>query len=153
MKILNRHEEGSFTLEAAVIVPLVMLILTSVVFMGMYLYDSVTIAAVSDYAVLSSIGKKGSIEGTDSKIQSLLEGKMIAASGIRAFIEGNNKKITAAAHADVNIPLKMIRNILGNGQGNVSSEIVLSNINGREVLILYKSIIDGITSVLENGTQ
>ena len=48
--------KGSFTLEAAVVVPITMAVMVAVVFLSFLAYDKVTMTAVCDYALMETAG-------------------------------------------------------------------------------------------------
>ena len=93
---------GSFTLEAAVIVPLVMVIMVAAVFLTFYVHDIVTMTAVSDYALLENAGniKKNEQEITTGMTQ-LLSDRMIAATDISSSVSGSDNKAYATASAHI----------------------------------------------------
>lgn len=139
---------GSFTLEAAVIVPLVMVIMVAAVFLTFYVHDIVTMTAVSDYALLENAGniKKNEQEITTGMTQ-LLSDRMIAATDISSSVSGSDNKAYATASAHINLPTAMLKNMLGEETENLNKEIDISNLSGRKTLLLYKAIIEGASEI------
>lgn len=139
---------GSFTLEAAVIVPLVMVIMVAAVFLTFYVHDIVTMTAVSDYALLENAGniKKNEQEITTGMTQ-LLSDRMIAATDISSSVSGSDNKAYATASAHINLPTAMLKNMLGEETENLNKEIDISNLSGRKTLLFYKAIIEGASEI------
>ena len=139
---------GSFTLEAAVIVPLVMVIMVAAVFLTFFVHDIVTMTAVSDYALLENAGniKKNEQEITTGMTQ-LLSDRMIAATDISSSVSGSDNKAYATASAHINLPTAMLKTMLGEETENLNKEIDISNLSGRKTLLLYKAIIEGASEI------
>lgn len=139
---------GSFTLEAAVIVPLVMVIMVAAVFLTFYVHDIVTMTAVSDYALLKNAGniRKNEQEITTGMTQ-LLSDRMIAATDISSSVSGSDNKAYATASAHINLPTAMLKTMLGEETENLNKEIDISNLSGRKTLLLYKAIIEGASEI------
>lgn len=139
---------GSFTLEAAVIVPLVMVIMVAAVFLTFYVHDIVTMTAVSDYALLENAGniRKNEQEITKGMTQ-LLSDRMIAATDISFSVSGSDNKAYATASAHINLPTAMLKTMLGEETENLNKEIDISNLSGRKTLLLYKAIIEGASEI------
>lgn len=139
---------GSFTLEAAVIVPLVMVIMVAAVFLTFYVHDIVTMTAVSDYALLENAGniRKNEQEITTGMTQ-LLSDRMIAATDISSSVSGSDNKAYATASAHINLPTAMLKTMLGEETENLNKEIDISNLSGRKTLLLYKAIIEGASEI------
>lgn len=139
---------GSFTLEAAVIVPLVMVIMVAAVFLTFYVHDIVTMTAVSDYALLENAGniRKNEQEITKGMTQ-LLSDRMIAATDISSSVSGSDNKAYATASAHINLPTAMLKTMLGEETENLNKEIDISNLSGRKTLLLYKAIIEGASEI------
>lgn len=144
----NRAFSGSFTLEAAVIVPLVMVIMVAAVFLTFYVHDIVTMTAVSDYALLENAGniRKNEQEITTGMTQ-LLSERMIAATDISSSVSGSDNKAYASASAHINLPTAMLKTVLGEETENLNKEIDISNLSGRKTLLLYKAIIEGASEI------
>lgn len=139
---------GSFTLEAAVIVPLVMVIMVAAVFLTFYVHDIVTMTAVSDYALLENAGniRKNEQEITTGMTQ-LLSDRMIAATDISSSVSGSDNKAYATVSAHINLPTAMLKTMLGEETENLNKEIDISNLSGRKTLLLYKAIIEGASEI------
>ncbi len=143
-----RTFSGSFTLEAAVIVPLVMVIMVAVIFLTFYVHDKVTMTAVSDYALLENAGNIGKNEQEiTTGMTQLLSDRMIAATDISSSLSGSDNKAYASASAHINLPTAMMRAILGEETENLNQEIDISNLSGRKTLLLYKAIIEGASEI------
>ncbi len=146
--IKNLDFAGSYTLEAAVIVPIVMVIMVAAIFLTFYVHDQVTMTAVSDYALLENAGNIGSNETQiTSGMTSLLSDRMIVATDISSSVSGSDNKAYASASAHINIPLAMMKTMLGEEAENLSEEIDISNLAGRKTLLLYKAIIEGASEL------
>lgn len=139
---------GSFTIEAAVVVPLVMLLMVAVIFLTFYVHDKVTMTAVSDYALLENAGNIRKNETAISTgMTSLLADRMIVATDITSSVSGSDNKAYATASAHINIPIAMMKTVLGEETENLNEKIDISNLAGRKTLLLYKAIIEGASEL------
>ena len=149
MQIGSEKLQASFTIEAAVVVPLAMIMMATVIFAAFYVHNAATIAAVTDYAVLEqAAGMNGSQNVLCQGVKELLAGRLIGETAVSVSISGGEENGTAYTSASFQIPLAMIRELMGNTGEKLSFQTEVSNLNGRKKLLLYKSICDGVSELL-----
>ena len=142
--------KGSFTIEAAVVVPITMVIMVAMVFMSFFAYDKTTLTAVCDYALMETAGKTENNTGQiQSEVSGLLVSRLLAASDIKVSAGGSDMNAYIESSASFGIPMLMIQTLFGYENMNFSSRLDVSNLNGRKKLLLYKSILDGADSLTE----
>ena len=150
--ILHARLKGSMTIEAAVIVPIAMVILVSIIYLAYYVHDQAVMSAVTDYAVMENAGKNDAGNAAQI-INSLLGEKLYSVSGISAGADGGGGKLNADSSASFYMPLAMIRQILGQDTGSLSASVNASFLASRKKLLLYKSICDGVPELLKGGAS
>ena len=140
---------ASFTIEAAVVVPLAMIMIVTVIFTAIYAHNAATIAAVTDFSVLEqAAGADESRNAVSLGTQELLAKRLIGETNVSVSISGGEQERSAYASASFQIPLAMINDLTGNRMETLSFQTDLSNLNGRKKLLLYKSICDGAEELL-----
>ena len=140
--------KASFTIEAAVVLPIVMVAMVSVVFLTIYLYDCVSLTAVGSYAVLEQAGNEQSENLTDG-CAALLNQRLLAASDVFVSVSGDDRNAAAEMSANFQLPLGMIRQLFSEEIQQMQKKISLSNLNGRKTLLLYKAICEGTVNLLQ----
>ena len=152
---MRRKIKGSFTVEAAVIVPISMGIIVTLICFGLYLHDAVIIETVGPAAVLEAAGRYSSTEqSVKSEVQEMLEKRLSSARGFSVDIKGE-EDVRITIEAGFDRPLKGL--ISSPGLSGIKTDINLSNLNGRKQVLKYKMIKDGVKSLTEgskdNGDQ
>ena len=149
-----RALKGSFTIEAAVVVPITMVIMVALVFLGFLTYDKASITAVCDYALMEAAGNTGN---NTTKVQNaifeLLNSRLLAVSDIKVSAGGNTGNAYVSSAASFDIPLYMVKELIGGEAGLLSCNMDISNLDGRKVLILYKMILDGVSILTEKISE
>ena len=150
----KRSLQGSFTLEAAVIVPLAMVMMVGVIFLAFWVHDAASMTAVNDYAVLSCASQTDlQPGGVSQKTVDLLSSRLIAAKDISSSLQGSDAEGKAVSSANITLPLAMLRTLLGEESQHLYEEVEISNLNGRKKLLLYKSICDGAEHLIGGMTD
>lgn len=103
------YEAGYFTVEAALILPMVLLILTTMLFMGFYSYDRCILEQSAYEAALRGSSNRLSTQEeafaeAESAAQSLLTEKVFAVSGLTYTVTVTQKSVTVAYECNVNVP-------------------------------------------------
>ena len=140
--------KGSMTIEAAVVVPIAMVIMVSIIFLAYYVHDQAVMSAAADYAVMENAGKENA-GNTAQLINGILSGKLYSVSGISVSASGSKGSIKAQSSASFYMPLSMVRQMLGMDTKNLKAQVDVSFLASRKKLLLYKSICDGIPELLK----
>ena len=145
MKAENiRYLNGSFTIEAIVVVPFIVLIMTASVFIGFFYYDK----AVMDSVNICTMLDDSQPAVLYAKVSDSLSAQLIGTSKPDFFINADQESRRISMSADFMIPLTFINLVTDNKLKSLNSDVSISNLNGRKKLLLYKSICDGIKDVL-----
>ena len=142
---MRKEVKAVLTIEAAVIVPLSMIIITMLVCFGLYLHDVVLADTVGPAAVLEAAGQFDSSEyDIKTEVREMLERRLSAAGVISVDCEGEeDKKI--CVKGSFSWPFQSL--ISSPGLSGISSELSLTNLDGRSQLLKYKMLCDGIADL------
>ena len=143
--------QGSFTIEAAVVVPMTMLIFLAVIFLTFFVHDQVTLTAAVQYGVL--VQAERSLMGTApaSGMEAGIESRILAASAVSCPVNGNADHCEGEGTAAFHIPLLMISQLTSGALRQLHAEAEGNAFDGRKKLLLYKSICDGAGDLLNTG--
>ena len=146
------HARASFTIEAAVIVPMTMLILMAVIFLSFHVHDKVSIVAATQYAALvqaeSSLAGSSGLAGP----QQGLSRQLIRATDAGLSVSGDADSVTAEASAGFTVPIPMVDLLTNHALQSISVSVHNRSFNGRKKLLLYKSICDGVQDLTGGGS-
>lgn len=135
---------GSFTIEAAVIVPMTMFILVAVLTFSFHIHDEVSIVAAAQYAAL--IQAESSLTGSSGTagLQQSLSRRLIRAKDAGFTAGGNADSVTVQAQADFPVPIPIVDLLTSHTLRSIHIQVKNQSFNGRKKLLLYKSICDGV---------
>lgn len=153
IRIFGLTLKASAAIEAAVIVPLTLVILAAVITLVLILHDRVIFPTVSIYEVMEQAGGEEDPERIRNSITEMLEKRVLTAEGAEVFAEETEEEAIVEASGTVEIPMRFVRMLLGEESGNLSTRISVSGLNGRKQLIRYKTICDGIRYFTEQQEQ
>ena len=146
----NKKLKASFTIEAAFIVPLVMVVIVGVIFIAFMAHDMVTMDALSSYTIIDNAGKDN-----EEIIQSTLRQKLSKGLIITKDIQVDGKKRSdgyiVKTCGNFSIPTIALSSLFGTSTINESSQISISNLDGRGALLKNKAIADGIKNIGEKN--
>ena len=144
--------KASFSIEAAVIVPITLLIVASVLTIVFVLHDRIIFTTVTAYETM----EHAQDEADDSELirssaEEMLGKRLVTADGAQVFLESSEDSVTLSAGGEVPILLGSVRMLVGAENERIDTRIRISNLKGRETLIRYKTICDGISAL--GGTK
>ena len=146
-KLLKKELNAAFTIEAAVIVPISLMIVMTILFLSFYLHDLVTVTAVNEYVIYEAAhDMKEDQYAAQDLAETILSGKLLTAKDACVSITAGKNKASSVISAVFTAPLDLIKTMMGN-MSEISSSIDVSNLNGREQLIIYKAVMDGIEDI------
>ena len=146
--------KGSFTLEAAVVVPFTMVVMVALIFLAFLAYDKASMTAICDYALMETAGNAGyNMVQVQNAVSELLDLRLISVSDIAVTSGGNDDSAYVSSSAFFEIPLFLMKELLGDKAASLSCNMTVSNLNGRSALILYKVILDEVSVLTENITE
>ncbi|MCQ2512447.1 MAG: hypothetical protein MJ092_03570 [Lachnospiraceae bacterium] len=144
--------KAAFTLEAAVVVPIVMVIIVSMLFIAFFVHDCVVMNTVSSYIVMENATRYSEQpEALSDEILQMLSKRMIIAKNIAAEVTGDEEQLSVKGSSDYFMPIPMVQELTD--ISNASTSIHISNLKGRKTLLKYKAICDGFQDVIGNAEE
>ena len=144
---MNCRLKASFTIEAAVIVPISMFVIITFMYMAFYMHDCVIIKTVGPYYILENADSyNDSLSGIEEDIADMLEKRLIIAGDVSVVLEEDDGFILKCS-AEFDLPLNFIRTLLGASSGSISTQTDISALNARELLLEYKAFADTADSL------
>lgn len=151
--LLHRTWRGSFTIEAAVIVPLILVLVAAMLTAVFLVHDRVIMNTVSVYEVMDHAEQqRQDPTAVQTAAAEMLEKRLITAKEAGVSVEATEDGFAVNAEGTAAIPLRFVRMLLGEGSGQIHTNINISNLDGRSALIQYKTICDGLAA-LSSGTE
>lgn len=146
--------KASFTLEAAVIVPLSMALIAALLIFTLAVHDGVIMNTVSIAAIIENAGKYSEDpENIRNEVQEMLQKRLVVAKNISVEIDGTEDQYTAISQGSFQIASGFIRYFTGEDLTNLNTRVCISNLNGRKTLLKYKTICDSAEQMLSNGDK
>jgi hypothetical protein len=107
---LKKHEKAYFTLEASLIMPMVMLFTVMMIFLAFYSYDRCILEHSAYEAALRGTSShfdsaKEALEAADTAAKRLVEGKLFALHDFSYDVSVDGVEVTVSYHCVVNMPL------------------------------------------------
>ena len=153
MNVMKREQvlprgsfRGSFTVEAAVVIPIAMVLIAAVIYISFLAHDAVTLTAVGEYALLSFGDRETG--GSSEEMQELLHQNLITSGSLQVSLTENKKQMTASISAEY--PILFPGLSLFSGQEPVLRSVLrISHRNGRLHLLPCKALADGAKGILK----
>lgn len=136
---MKKRLKAVYTIEAAVVVPIIMVIVALLVEFGLYLHDCVLAETVGPAIVLEAAG-----EESDGQISEMLNKRLAGAGNVAVNIE-SSEDIVIDVSAEFNWPFRAI----AGGESEIKTQVNISNLDGRKKLLGYKILCDGIGKLTE----
>lgn len=140
--------KASFTIEAAVIVPLIMIIIVGMIFIAFLIHDTVTMDALNTYALIENADKyNDNTEIIKSDLQDWLSSGLVITKNINVESTKRIDGLVVKSCGDFSLPFTALSELFGKKQINESSEITITNLDGRSSLLKNKAVVDGIKKI------
>lgn len=146
----NKRIKASFTIEAAFIVPLVMVVIVGIIFIAFLMHDMVTMDAMNTYTLIENANEyNDNIDFIENDLSKKLSTKLIITKNIN--VESNKRLdgIIVKSCGAFSLPSLSLTELFGTKKVNESSEIMITNLDGRGALLKNKAIVDGIKKIGE----
>ena len=148
-RIMDCRLKASFTIEAAVIVPLSMFIIITFMYIAFYMHDCVIMKTVGPYYILESADEYGSsLSGIEENTKEMLESRLIIAGDVSVNLEDDDG-LWLECSAQFDLPFEFFRMLLKASSGSITTEIDISMLEGRDILLEYKALADTAESLTE----
>ncbi len=145
----SKHElQAGFTIEAAVIVPIILILTFCVTFAAFFLHDSTVIKAVNTDVSVKNKGEKNADESEMSaEIQQKIEESLLMIDVEHAELsqDEGSKEFNAMISASAAKPKSMAEKILPVYFDGIEYELKTANTNARQTLNGYKAFCDGLS--------
>ena len=149
-----RKYKGSFTLEAAVIIPLAMALIAALLIFTLAVHDGVIMNTVSIAAIMENAGKfSDDPENIQGEVSDMLLRRLVVAKNISVDVTGTEDECTTTSQGSFQVTSAFIRYFTGEDLTNLNTKVSISNLNGRKMLLKYKTICDSAEQVLSGGSQ
>ena len=148
----RKKYKGSFTLEAAVVVPITMALIAGLLIFTLSVHDGVILKTVSTAIIMENASRfSKEPENIQGKILDMLSKRLIVTRNIAVDVTGGEDDCTATCRGSLQIASGFIRNLTGTDITDLHSCINISYLNGRKTLLKYKAICDGVSGLLNEG--
>ena len=148
----NRKYKGSFTLEAAVVVPITMALIAGLVIFTLSVHDGVILNTVSTAIIMENASRfSKEPENIQGKIMGMLSKRLIVTRNIAVEVTGGEDDCTATCSGSFQIASGFIRNMTGTEITDLQSLINISYLNVRKTLLKYKAVCDSASGLLNKG--
>lgn len=134
-KLMKTEISGEITIEASIVVPMVILILAFVLFVSFYLHDIVVTSAFSYGRIIEINNMKNSSSVQEITEKAIKEAPLFVAKNSEERID--KEKVTIVSK--YNFPMKWIKVIMDNSNETVIE--VEKNMN-TEIMYIYKTVLD-----------
>lgn len=152
--MFRKKVKASFTIEASLIVPVLLFIIAAMITVGFMLHDRIIMNAVTAYEVIDHAGDFSSAaEEAAGNVLAELDRRLITAGNLNVTGKEDSGTIKMQASGEARIPLPSVEKLIGEGSGKLSASINVSNLNGRKALIKYKTMIDGLSFFKNNSGE
>lgn len=129
--------KGSYTIEAALLMTVLVPLLAGIVYLGFYLHnDALLQNAAYEVVVHGSLhrGEKEAAEKVEQKKEEILKGRLLGMKNIQASVDMTDKKITVEMKGTFYVP-GMIMGILERNQVEISAESEMDLVNPSKTII------------------
>lgn len=151
--MLRKKLKASFTIEAGVVVPILMIIIVAMITIAFLLHDRLIMSTAGTYEVMEHAGDfDQQQEAALQNLQSVLDRKLITADNVTVSGESRSEGIRMRASGEADIPLSDVSRLVGAGSEKISVSINITNLKGRKALIRYKTYMDAL-SFMKDGQE
>ena len=154
----NIYKNGSFTIECALIMPVILLCVVSIIWLMIYMYDANVIYRSLIHAVLaadyhesdSNSELKNEIE---ERVYEDLKGQLVGVSDAEVFVKVGKNNVTASVEAK----LAMSQNLPGlSGLGEIKTEVKEKRMSGADIILdvrRIKAVYDIANKIVGSETE
>lgn len=150
----KRTCKGSFTLEAAVIVPLAMALIAAILIFALAVHDGVIMNTVGVATIMENAGNfENDPEIIREDVLKMLQKRLVVAKNVSVEVEESKDQYTAISQSSFQIASGFIRYFTGEDLSQLNTRVCISNLNGRKTLLKYKTICDSAKNLLSGGEE
>jgi len=142
--------KAGFTIEAAVIIPIIMLITLILIFLSFYMHDRVILSSVSVSSVMENIDMyEDRLDAITGEVSEMLSKRLIIIKNVSVETSGSSKGYEISSKGDFHLPFGIMNDYLEEEITSAGTQINITNLKGRETLIKYKALADGAEALVK----
>lgn len=145
--------KASATIEAAVVIPITLVIITAVMTMVFVLHDRVILSTVSQYEAMEQAGESDSSQDIQAAVSEMLQKRLITAHDPVVAASDEEDGLEIDTEGSIEIPMRIVRFLVGEENNQINSQLRISNLSGRKQLIKYKTICDGLSAITRKSEE
>ena len=140
---------ASFTIEAAVIVPLSLIIICAAILVSMHIHDLVVIRAVSISSIFEGYSTSSDISYIKELAGETLSARLIVTDNIEVTAENTSDgEYILTCKSSSGNPSALFGSYISSSLSSSTVSINISNLSGRDTLLKYKAAKEGLLSVI-----
>ena len=138
----NIYRNGSFTIECALIMPMILLCIVSVMWLMIYMYDENVIYRSLVHAVLAADYRESDSNSElkneiEERVYEDLKGQLVGVSEAEVFVKVGRNSVTAKVEAK----LAMSQNLPGLSElGEIKTEVKEKRMSGADIILDVRRI-------------
>ena len=146
-KISAAKLKGSFTIEAAVVIPITMFIMLALILLSFYIHDKTLMVTAPVSAILENANDSSDISALQQEAASRINPQLIAAGSPQISVESNDNTCSLSCSAGFDWRNNFVRTYLNDSLGNLATRVNITNLDGRQVLLLEKVLSDAAQKI------
>jgi len=147
----NKNLQGSYTIEAALIIPIVLIVIIAVIYFSFYLHDSLVMKSSGYEFVLDTRNYQDKSEEELAQLsKELMDNKTIIAENIRTEVNLENDGMSIDYYGEFDFPFIGLKNILENSISRINRETKVSSVVKSEFIRMSKVAKDALNLEEEN---
>lgn len=139
---MRKKLKASFTIEAGVVVPMIMFITVTVFLVCFFIHDRAVMKSVGIFYAMESAGKATDDSGLSDEISRMLGMRLTRTKGISVSAESDRDAKSIRETGRVPAPFVFEQELNGGRFSSLAEKIDVSNLDGRRALLKYKAISD-----------
>lgn len=145
--------KASFTIEAAMIVPLSMFVMVTFIYMAFYIHDRAVMgSAGADYILENAADYTQSLAAIETDTEQMLESCLIAADDVSVNVSSGSA-VSLESSALFSVPFGFVTKLAGGISECLSTSVNISMLDARGILLEYKAAADGAENISQSLTQ
>lgn len=132
---------GNYTIEAAIIMPIIFFIIIAILYSGFYFHDSISIQSSMHSYILENYQNENKNEVLN-EFMKYMDSKLIITKINKLDYEADRDGITTHVIYNIDIPFTGLKVFLPNYFGEKEAEVEAENLNKSEFLRKYKVAAD-----------
>ena len=142
--------KASFTIEAAVIVPISLIIICAAILVSMHVHDLVVIRAVSVSSIFEGYYASSDISDIKESAEETLSSRLITADDIDVTVEADQEnEYILTCESSSGSASGLFGSYISESLCSNTVSINISDLDGRDTLLKYRAAKEGLLSVID----